>query len=765
MTASSPEAAAGADWFVVLPDSAAAAGPAAALATLPGAVVALRHASGRPCLVGCFTTCRPVCARAGTTAAAVVGHSAITSIELARHLGRLRHRDHADALAERIPGSYHLVLTADGAVRAQGTASGLRRLFHTGLGDVTVVGDRAALLARLRPAGAELDAERLALHLPALRPPAELAGTLWRGVHPVPAGEAAYLDGDGPLRLRPWWRPPPAHLPLAQAAPAFAEALRRAVDVRVTAGATVAADLSGGLDSTPLCFLAQAAARARGARLVTFRMGQRDPDHDDEPWARRAAAHLDAEHLVAAPGTLPGWFSGVATPVTGLDEPLLGLHALHRMTAVAALLAGHGARLHLGGHGGDELLTPTHGYLHDLARIRPSALWWHLRHHRVLERWSRRATLAALADRRDYPTWLAAQAALLAASAPPPGGPEMGWQVAPRLPSWVTREAAATAARLLGRAARAARPLAPLRSQHQVITHLRISAAGFGPLHDLTAAHGAALHVPYYDDHVMTAVLATRIDHLVRPGACKPLTVAAMTGRVPAACLARTTKADFGTDLYDGLARHRDELIAMAGDSRLAGLGLADPAALRRACLHTPADSALLELMSLVAVENWLRALPPSLAPPAVPAETAARLAPPAEASTGLAPPPDPHTPRCPPSRPDPARPSSHQDTAGRASSSPSPPEPGGFRLRRGVICTPVEDGAVLLDERTGRYRQLNPTAYLVVRALLDGATPAEAARRLVTAHPGAAPTATADVAALLERLHAAGLTETTAPP
>ncbi|GAA4928457.1 hypothetical protein HD597_004449 [Nonomuraea thailandensis] len=80
------------------------------------------------------------------------------------------------------------------------------------------------------------------------------------------------------------------------------------------------------------------------------------------------------------------------------------------------------------------------------------------------------------------------------------------------------------------------------------------------------------------------------------------------------------------------------------------------------------------------------------------------------------------------------------------------------LRLRAGVTLTPTGETAVLLDERTGRYWQLNATGVLVLRGLLAGQTPAGIAGTLTRACPEAASTAGADVAALLARLRAAGL-------
>ncbi|MFE0174575.1 lasso peptide biosynthesis PqqD family chaperone [Streptomyces sp. NPDC059002] len=56
--------------------------------------------------------------------------------------------------------------------------------------------------------------------------------------------------------------------------------------------------------------------------------------------------------------------------------------------------------------------------------------------------------------------------------------------------------------------------------------------------------------------------------------------------------------------------------------------------------------------------------------------------------------------------------------------------------LRPDVCATDTADGMVLLDEASGRYWQLNGSAALVLRSLLDGGEPSDAARALRAAHP-----------------------------
>lgn len=80
------------------------------------------------------------------------------------------------------------------------------------------------------------------------------------------------------------------------------------------------------------------------------------------------------------------------------------------------------------------------------------------------------------------------------------------------------------------------------------------------------------------------------------------------------------------------------------------------------------------------------------------------------------------------------------------------------WQLRTDVSTADTDDGMVLLDERTGRYWQLNATGAVVLRKLLDGAAPHQIAQTLADRHAVSTEQAAADVAAVLERLGTAGL-------
>ncbi|MER8100956.1 lasso peptide biosynthesis PqqD family chaperone [Kitasatospora sp. NPDC094016] len=79
-------------------------------------------------------------------------------------------------------------------------------------------------------------------------------------------------------------------------------------------------------------------------------------------------------------------------------------------------------------------------------------------------------------------------------------------------------------------------------------------------------------------------------------------------------------------------------------------------------------------------------------------------------------------------------------------------------RLRPDVTLTATDDGAVVLDERSGRYFQLNRTGLLILRSLLEGRTADEIAADLGGRFPVTAARARSDVDRLHESLRTAGL-------
>lgn len=587
-------------FFVVLPDHAAALAVASAVPHDR----TLRYASGRPWLIGNWPGAAITAAQAGAARIAVLGTPAPAD-RLRREAGRLTGLTALDRLARTLPGSFHLVAALDGRTRVQGDAAGLRLLFHARVGGVTVAADRADVLAAL--AGAGLDERQVAARL--LWPlPHPLPHTpMWRGLTAVEPGEQLNLEPDGRARVRRWWTPPEAERSLAAGATDLADALTAAVDARTAGGGTVSCDLSGGLDSTSVCFLA-----ARGeARVVASTWPGRDPADEDLEWARRAAARLPGvEHAVWPAEESPLVYAGLLDIDDALDEPSIGMMDRARVLSHVPRLLAKGSRLHLTGIGGDHVTWCSEAHYHGLLRRRPRLALPRLRGFRALFDWPLGPMAAALADGRPYRRWLADAAAGLRLPPAPPAAGALGWDDPPRLFGWVTPDAERMAADVLREAARAAEPLAPDRGRHADLHAIRACARIVRQWERMSARAGLPTASPFLDDRVIDACLAVRPEDRVTPWKYKPLLVAAMRGTVPDACLTRSTKAEASMDAADGLRVHRTDLMALWEDSRLARLGLVDAARLRDLASR-PAVPALREaiLYSTVGCEVWLRTL------------------------------------------------------------------------------------------------------------------------------------------------------------
>ena len=80
------------------------------------------------------------------------------------------------------------------------------------------------------------------------------------------------------------------------------------------------------------------------------------------------------------------------------------------------------------------------------------------------------------------------------------------------------------------------------------------------------------------------------------------------------------------------------------------------------------------------------------------------------------------------------------------------------MNLRDDVTLAETPDGTVLLDGRSGRYWQLNPTGSRVLTWLLDGLSQDEAATCLADRHSLPLEKSAADVSSLVDQLRSAGL-------
>jgi hypothetical protein len=78
--------------------------------------------------------------------------------------------------------------------------------------------------------------------------------------------------------------------------------------------------------------------------------------------------------------------------------------------------------------------------------------------------------------------------------------------------------------------------------------------------------------------------------------------------------------------------------------------------------------------------------------------------------------------------------------------------------LRPGVVTADTEYGMALLDQNSGEYYTLNPTAALIVRTLLDGTSREQAVTTLTGRYDVSAEQVEEDITRILEELRTAKL-------
>ncbi|MER7708046.1 asparagine synthase-related protein [Kitasatospora sp. NPDC097605] len=514
-----------------------------------------------------------------------------------------------DPLLGSVPGSYHAVASIAGLVRAQGSLSGVREVFYATVDGITLAADRPDTLAELT--GREIDERSLLCHL-MVQPPWPLSErTVWREVECPGPGQYILLLPDGGHRTVRWWVPPAPGTPISQGARRVRTALRDAVAARVRTSTTIACDLSGGIDSTSLAFLS--AHEDRCHRLVTVRREAEDPANDDAVWARRAAKALPMAHeaVVLPRSEVPYSFADQLALDDDPEAPYAWTRAKAMTAQVSRHLSARGVRTHLTGHGGDELFNPAPSFYHSLVRTSPLHSLEHVLAARSMYRWPLGTMVRNMLRAPTYHRWLSEAAASLAQPVQGPRQPLSGWGHHPKLPAWVTPDAADSARALLYDAVeREAAPHSPCAAQHEILQAVRQCGVGVRLTDRLTSRAGVTYHAPYLDDRVVEAALSVRLLDRSSPRHTKPVLAAALRGSVPDPILDRTTKGEFSAEVYAGVRRHRRELLELADGMRLARLGLVDEAAVRAVILAPhPASRTFIPMVFTLACESWLRSL------------------------------------------------------------------------------------------------------------------------------------------------------------
>jgi asparagine synthase (glutamine-hydrolysing) len=517
------------------------------------------------------------------------------------------------------PGAFSAIFIRRDSLTAYADPSDQFPLYYSRRDDMTLLAADPAALAAVHRREPDPISAAANITCPTVYP-------LWRGrshyagIGRVPAG--ARLDTRaGAIEIEQRDAPlPVSGRSLEEGAAALRAALLAAIQARCESH-LVAADFSGGLDSTSIAFLASASARSP---VTAVAYHQPLAPADDLPYATRYATLNPRLALTVVTGsaeTLP--FSGLNRTGTtvGVGEPHPGWLVANRSLARLTAARRSGARLHLTGEGGDAILMSAPSYLATLARHgKPVTLLRHSGAYARL-RGAAPANLAGLAVRlavttgRQALSRFAADLANTKTGARPDKLDQWGdiiawWPSAGQSASWLTARIRQELAEAVGdpETARAMPPGAG-PADLAALSDVRRSGDAQRQLRQLAAPLGLETQAPFLDSAVICAALSVPAPARASPWTYKPLLGEALGGLVPAEVLTRRTKGDYASEDYVGARAALSALHAQLRDSRLAALGVIEPMAVMRTLdlMATGIAVPLGPLNALLAVEAWLR--------------------------------------------------------------------------------------------------------------------------------------------------------------
>ena len=381
----------------------------------------------------------------------------------------------------------------------------------------------------------------------------------------------------------------------------------------------ISTDLSGGVDSTSLAFLA---ATHRSAPLPAFTYhSSAAPVRSDVVRATTAAEQSGRfEHHIVVGTAAQSPFQELAeSPLADLPSTADIVFARSRFRFAAA--SATGSRLHLTGDGGDLLTGPVPAYLADFAVAKDYAALW--RHSVSWARLRNRPT--ALVVQRSLRVGaqgprlaLLRTASRLARERQPMASPASGrwedtiayWDEPGAAAAWLTARARESVVEhLRARADSAVFPPRWRPSDYAIREELAASGPVQRGLRDAAEMCGMELHSPYLDSNVIRTCLSLTAGLRTSPSDTKPLLRRALTGLVPSTTLNRRAKGDYTADQYVGLRRSAPFLRSLFQEPICAELGVLEPrpllAALDRGLLGL--EIAWPAFTRVVATEIWLR--------------------------------------------------------------------------------------------------------------------------------------------------------------
>lgn len=348
------------------------------------------------------------------------------------------------------------------------------------------------------------------------------------------------------------------------------------LSVNQTVSDRIGADLSGGYDSTTLCFLLD----KKLDHFTTFSGVNTDPAAHDRKWTLEALKQLNnADPILWEPEQVPLSFDWdpYRSPIV-----FTGRANAARIRWAAETAASQKVHVIFGGHGGDELFDIDENSLFNILPKHPYKAAELIRSYASLYRWSTRDVLreflrpGTLRQRIKHNQDQSTNRPNILSYMPNKWMLDQ-WYI----PPWISEQALDPLADFTENYLMTkTRQLPWVEKLHKIVSESASTTRHIRWIYDEA---GVSLRCPYLDESVYRSMAQIDPAHLADPRNPKHALVESMSGLVNSHIYSRRTKDTGLTDVYRGWEKNKNRLIKTLPDWRLAQNTLVDLNALEEA--------------------------------------------------------------------------------------------------------------------------------------------------------------------------------------
>ncbi|WP_193200330.1 albusnodin/ikarugamycin family macrolactam cyclase [Nostoc sp. MG11] len=555
----------------------------------------------------------------GPVRLAIVG----TCLEPYKSLVELFHnavRSHDYSRLMRLPGNYNLIVQEKADTYVFTDVAGLRPAFYTAYNSGVVYSSLGIVLQQLIKA--EVDPIWIANFLVGIAEPRQAQNrSPFCNVQTVLPGHYLHISNGIP-KCKQYWHGPQEYISLSQGAEQLREQLITAVEGRVNLYSNVTSDLSGGFDSTSLALLAAKNLEKKGQNLHTITLKtDSNLESEDLKYAQHAASlYPNISPVMIENDELPADYSHLDS-IPLIDSPVTAILCIGAISYAMKIIKSKGSQLHMNGEGGDVVISAPNTYLSNLINqgriktfIQDTYGWSRLYRSSPIPL----ITSAIKLSFTSYRQSLLQQAKKLTHKKQSPqslvrfisDGEGLGWDSAPDVVSWYTRNLVDSVAAELHKWAAEAMPLGNSPEQHQAISLIQFNGFCTLGLQQLAENYDVNVEFPYLDSLVVDACLSVRSEERTNPWTFKPLLSTALQYDLPPSVFTRKTKGDYTSDEFVGLRQNLAFINELLQTSVLADMGLIDIKDFRTAVTQFNmglVNTGFSAFSQTLAMELWLR--------------------------------------------------------------------------------------------------------------------------------------------------------------